>query len=79
MDDDDENTFAHEAGRNFSIPHQENNPFSQENTPFIRETIFYTFANILRRGGGGGGEGEKVQVFGEKLPTSKWIQPWPCR
>ena len=39
MDDDDENTYAHEAGRNLSIPHQENGPFLQENTPFIRETI----------------------------------------
>ena len=42
-DDDDENTFTHEAGRNFSIPHQENNPFLPENTHLIRETIFSYF------------------------------------
>ena len=56
MDDDDENTYVHEAGRNFSIPHQANIPILQENTPFIREyTIFYTYAFFWGGGGGGGG------------------------
>ena len=40
MDDDDENDCGHEAGRNYSIPHQESNPFLQKNTPFIKETLF---------------------------------------
>ena len=61
MDDDDENTYVHEAGRNFSIPHQANIPILQENTPFIREyTIFYTYAFF---------GGEEAQVFQETFPT----------
>ena len=48
-DDDDENTYAHEAGRNFSKPHQDE-----------RRDLHYSLILLLFFfvwGGGGGGEG----------------------
>ena len=46
MDDDDENDCALEAGRNYSIPHLESNPFLQKNTSFRKETLFLTLLPI---------------------------------
>ena len=66
MDDDDEKTNVHVAGRNCSTPHpvwKGNIPFSKENTPFIRENnLSITETPFLIRlpitfFRGGGGEG----------------------
>ena len=57
-DDDDENTYAHEADRNFSIPHKENNPlFTGKHSFHKRErlTLFFDTLPFFFFGGGGGG------------------------
>ena len=68
-DDDDENTYAHEAGRNFSIPHQKNNPLFTGKHSFHKRDSHYSLIPLPFFFWGG--RGRKLRSLQRSFPPQK--------